>query len=397
MKQIFTIITAILLSSSVMAQTNDSINNKYENAADLLLKSQKGLTLGGYAQVDFNQPFGNDFRSNGNLDVHRLVMLLGYNFNDRLKFVSELEFEHVKEVYVEQAFLQYKINDFINFRGGLMLIPMGIQNEYHEPSTFNGVERTLLDSKIAPTTWREIGFGFTGNIIDASIKYQAYVVNGFNSYDDDGGKLRGSDGLRKGRQKGAESFMSSPNYAAKVEYYGIKGLNLGLAGYFGNTQSSEYDGLMNNDDAGLKSADSTVVGISMIGFDARYQIKALELRAQVYYTTLSNTDQYNAKTGKDLGSEMMGYYVELGYNVFRHLDNVESELVPFVRYEMYNTHHEVENNMVKNDSYNNNVITAGLGWKITPKAALKVDVSMIKSEAADDYMKTFNAGLAVMF
>lgn len=397
MKQLFTILAALLISTVAMSQTETVKENNFQNSADNLLRSQKGLTLGGYGQIDFNQPFGNDYRSNATLDVHRLVMLLGYNFNDRLKFVSELEFEHVKEVYVEQAFLQYKINDFVNFRAGLMLVPMGIQNEYHEPNTFNGVERTLLDSKIAPTTWREIGAGFSGNIIDASLKYQLYVFNGFNGYDENGGKLRGSDGLRKGRQKGADSFMSSPNFAGKVEFYGVKGLNLGLSGYFGKTQSTAYDKLLNSDNAALKSADSTVVNISMVGFDARYQLKALQLRGQFYYTALGNTDQYNAKTGKDLGSAMMGYYVEAGYNVFAHCDKVEDELIPFVRYEMYNTHHEVEDGTVQDDSYNNTVITAGLGWKITPKAALKVDVSLVKSEASDDYSKTFNAGVAVMF
>ena len=98
----------------------------------------------------------------------------------------------------EQAFLQYKINNFINFRGGLILIPMGIINEYHEPVAFYGVERPFVDNNITPTTWREVGFGVNGNILNASLKYQAYLVNGFSSYDGEG-LLRGSDGLRRGR------------------------------------------------------------------------------------------------------------------------------------------------------------------------------------------------------
>ncbi|MBK6964386.1 MAG: hypothetical protein IPH20_10735 [Bacteroidales bacterium] len=77
---------------------------------------------------------------------------------------------------------------------------MGIVNEYHEPTTFNGVERPMVDNKISPTTWREIGFGLSGNIIEASIKYQAYVVNGFNGYNG-AGTLNGKNGLRNGRQK----------------------------------------------------------------------------------------------------------------------------------------------------------------------------------------------------
>jgi hypothetical protein len=112
-----------------------------------------------------------------------------------------------------------------NFKGGLLLIPMGIVNEYHEPTTFNGVERPLIENRITPTTWREIGFGITGTVLPASLKYQAYVVNGFNGYDGDA-NLTGSKGFRSGRQKGAESYISSPSFTGKIEYFGIRGLNM---------------------------------------------------------------------------------------------------------------------------------------------------------------------------
>jgi hypothetical protein len=129
-----------------------------QNASQKLLTTngnQKGLTIGGYAEAHYNRASG----KNAVLDVHRVVLLLGYKFNERTQFITELEFEHVKEVYVEQAFLQYSLTDNINLRAGLMLVPMGIVNEYHEPTTFNGVERPSMDKSIVPTTWREIGLG----------------------------------------------------------------------------------------------------------------------------------------------------------------------------------------------------------------------------------------------
>ena len=49
-----------------------------------------------------------------------------------------------------------------------MLVPMGIVNEYHEPTTFNGVERPSMDKSIVPTTWREIGAGVTGKFDEVS-------------------------------------------------------------------------------------------------------------------------------------------------------------------------------------------------------------------------------------
>ena len=386
---------------SVIAQNTDDTQNVYKNIADNLLVNDSKLVIGGYGEVHFNQALDGSVRNNGKLDVHRIVMLFGYNFNEKTQFVTELEFEHVSEVYVEQAFLQHKINNALNFRGGLMLVPMGIINEYHEPTTFNGVERPLIDNVITPTTWREIGFGITGNILPASLKYQAYVLNGFNGYDG-AAKVNGKDGFRKGRQKGAESYISSPNLTGKIEYYGIRGLNLGVSGYFGNTQSTLYNGLDNNNDAALAKADSSVVGLSMLGVDARYSISGLQLTGQFYYAGISNSEQYNqftaASNGKlnDVGSAMIGYYVEAGYNVLRSV-NTDLGLVPFVRYEFLDTHQSVENSITKNLAYEKTAITTGLTLALAKGAVVKTDLQFLKNAATDTYTTTFNAGIGIMF
>jgi hypothetical protein len=229
------ILTTILFLATVsflMAQPDSIHTNLYINSAEKMLMTNGNLKIGGYGEVHYNQPVSPDIRKNGTLDVHRIIMMLGYQFNDKVQFVSELEFEHVSEVYVEQAFLQYKLSNSVNFRGGLILTPMGIINEYHEPTTFNGVERPQIDNAISPSTWREIGFGITGVILPVSLRYQAYLMNGFNSFDGQA-RIGGASGLRGGRQKGVESYISSPNFSGKVEYFGIRGLNLGLSGYFG--------------------------------------------------------------------------------------------------------------------------------------------------------------------
>lgn len=401
MKNALLLLTLFIAALAVTAQTEEEQNNLYLNSAERLLATDGNLTIGGYGEVHYNQPLKSDEYNNGKLDVHRVIMLLGYSFSSRTQFITEIEFEHVKEVYIEQAFLQHRLNNFINFRGGLVLIPMGIVNEYHEPTTFNGVERPLVDKVIAPTTWREIGFGFTGNIFPAALKYQAYLVNGFNGYNGSA-KLNGKSGYRSGRQKGAESYISSPNFAGKVEYYGILGLNVGLSGYFGNTQSTLYNGIDKDNQAAVAMADSSVVGISMLGLDARYTKGGLQLRGQYYLANNSNTAEYNHFTAtngsvNDLGSTMTGYYVEAGYNVFRPLGGVSQELIPFVRFEGYNTHKSVDSYLEKNPNYNQTVVTTGLTWKLAQGAVMKVDMQFQKAENESEYSKTFNAGFGVFF
>lgn len=380
MNRVSLILAVMLISLVGFSQENS--NENYKNAGQKMLgvNISEGLTIGGYAQIDYNEPDGS---KPGKLDVHRMVLLFGYKFNEKVSFVSEIEYEHVKEVYVEQAYIKYKASENINVLAGLMLVPMGIINEFHEPTTFYGVERPNVDSKIVPTTWRELGVGVSGRIDNASLKYQAYLFNGFKSYVEGAGALRGSDGLRKGRQKGAESVVSSPNFSAKLDYYGINGLRVGVSGYFGKTQTDDT------------AVEGSTVGVSMIGLDARYKYNNLELRGQYINTTLSDTEAYNTLTGKDLGSKMNGYYGEVAYNF--DLKGVE-RLTPFVRYENYNTQAETEGGLVANKAYDIYEIIFGLNYKVAEGAAFKVDYQLASNAVrGSDKSTQFNAGIAIWF
>jgi len=121
----------LILFLSVFSFTSLTAQEKTEvlkNSSEKMIENESKLTIGGYAQMDFNQPVGDGVYHNGTLDVHRMVLLFGYKFSDRAQFISEIEAEHVNEFFVEQAFLNYKILPWLNFRGGLLLIPMGIIN-----------------------------------------------------------------------------------------------------------------------------------------------------------------------------------------------------------------------------------------------------------------------------
>jgi hypothetical protein len=394
-------ITLLFIALFVATVLNAQNENAPANTAGKMLDSDKKLSIGGYGQLDYNQPLEKDVYRNGIMDVHRMVLLFGYKFNDRTNFVTEIEFEHVNEAYVEQAFLNYKINKWLNFRGGLMPIPMGITNEYHEPTTFNGVNRTLVDTKIIPTTWRELGAGFTGSFNEISLKYQAYMVNGFNGYNGTA-QINGNDAFRKARQKGIKSYISSPNLTAKVDYYGIRSLNIGGSLYAGNTQSTLFNGISRSDEALISRADSSVLKMTMTALDAKYTHHGLQLKGQLVYAALNNTEAYNtfaknANTNKGIGSAMLGYYIELGYNVFRQTKIAESELIPFIRYEKYNTQQKTDGVTIRNDLYNNTLIVTGLGWKINRGAIVKADVEFLKNAASDKYAKSLNVGIGVWF
>jgi hypothetical protein len=91
-------------------------------------------------------------------DFHRFVLLFGHSFSDRIKFWSEFELEHsfvegteeAGEIALEQAYVDFLVKPWFNLRGGMILPPVGIVNERHEPPSFNGVERPFVETIIIP-------------------------------------------------------------------------------------------------------------------------------------------------------------------------------------------------------------------------------------------------------
>ena len=386
MKKITIIFIALISAFSFSQTAPDSLRvnpQNQNNAAQNILtsNSDKKLTIGGYGEVQYVQPEGQD----GELNLERMVLFLGYKFNDRVQFVTEIEIEDAKEVETEQAFLQYNLNSNMNLRGGLMLVPMGIVNEYHEPTTFNGVIRPSMDHDIVPTTWREIGVGVSGKFDEVSLRYQAYIFNGFLSVNDEGEPLGGASGLRSGRQEGVKAVVGTPSFSAKLDYYGIQGLRLGFSGYFGRSQAED----------GMEDVDGADVGISMLGFDARYAIQRFTARGQFIHAGLSDTAAYNSLYNSDLGSALQGWYLEAAYNLLPLTK--QQQLFAFARYEDYNTQASVDSGLIKNDSYDRNDWTFGLSYHIAQGAVVKADYQIKDDASSADLPNQLNFGIGFWF
>ena len=356
----------------------------------------KQFSIGSYGEGHYNQKIAEGTFQNGKVDLHRVIMFMGYKFNSKLQFFTEIEFEHVKEVYVEQAFMNYSFNSLLNFKAGIILIPLGYINEFHEPTLFNGVERPNVDKYVIPSTWREMGVGFHGLIKKANLKYQLYLVNGFNGYDGTS-KLSGENGLRSARQKGAEATFRTPALVGKLTFYGLNGLRLGVSSYYGTTESSLYGGLDKSDAALISEADSSRVGVSMLAINANYKIGGLQLRGEGILTSLSNTYQYNVFTASNVGSQIMGYYGELSYSQKLSKSKIYPLLIPFVRFENYNTHYNTAGDLTVNDSYNREELTVGTGFQLTAGTVFKADFQWVKTTANPRPYNVFNLGFGYWF
>ena len=385
-------LTVAAFSSKAQTYTDSTIDM---SAKRVQWAGIQQFAIGSYGEAHYNQVIDGSTRNNGTADLHRVITYLGYRFNKNLQFFSEIEFEHADEIYVEQAFLNYHFNDKLNLKAGQILIPMGYVNEFHEPTLFNGVERPNVAKYITPSTWRELGFGFHGLLKKASLKYQAYAVNSFLGYDG-GANVSGKNGLRSARQGGHKSVFRTPSFVGKVSYYGVKGLLVEASAYVGQTESSLNNGLDLSDNNSVSVADSTILGVSMMGLNFTYNIKKLQLRGVANYTTLSNTQQYNTFTSSNVANVIFGYYGELAYEFDLKKDDY-LKLIPFVRYENYNTHHGVDVSLTKNDAYNREEITIGAGLKLAPGVIIKSDFQLVGNASQNDFTNVLNIGFGYWF
>ena len=69
---------------------------------------------------------------------------------------------------------------------------------------------------------------------------------------------------------------------------------------------------------------------------------AFQARGQYTFADLENTDEYNAKTSSDVGSKLLGYYIEAGYNLLeggkqaRHTDITKKKISNGRKIPLYN-------------------------------------------------------------
>lgn len=197
--------------------------------ADAAQSAPSKVHFGAYGEMHYQNLSADDPSFDvEELDFHRFVLYTGYDFSDRIRFVSELEVEHAiagdgeaGEVELEQAYLEFDINDRLTARGGVILVPAGIINETHEPTTFYGVERNDVEGVIIPSTWWAGGAAVSLRFAPG-LQWDLMVHEGLKVPVIDGNAFA----VRSGRQKTSEATASDLAYTTRLRYTGVSGLEL---------------------------------------------------------------------------------------------------------------------------------------------------------------------------
>ena len=355
-------------------------------AASKVYQVTQGISIGGYGEVLYEnyaaeREDGVAAASLDVMDALRGIVYFGYKFDDRLLFNSEVEIEHADEAYLEFAYLDYQLTESIGVRAGLLLAPLGLVNELHEPPVFLDAKRSLTESRIIPTTWRENGIGLFGS--SEEIAWRVYVMNSLNGAAFNGGGLRG------GRQKGSQALAESIGVAGRVDWIGMPGLLFGVSGYFGGTAQ------------GREITPGTPVDANLLLWDvhADYEAYGFDLRALVARATLDEAaelNQLNALAGNaGVGDEMLGWYVEGGYDVLSRMDT-EHQLLPFGRYEQADTQSSVASGFAASPANELRSVSLGIAWKPSPQVVAKVARQLLHNEA-DTGLSQWNVQLGWLF
>lgn len=312
----------------------------------------QGLSIGGYGEGVYTNQAG----SGDQFDLLRAVLYFGYKFNDEWVFNSEIEIEHADEVFVEFAYVDRLIDEAVNARIGLVLIPMGFLSELHEPTTYLAVNRPETERRILPSTWRENGIGVYGDA--GPVSYRAYVVNGFDATGFD------ASGLRGGRQKGSQALADDLAFVTRVDWTETPGLLAGGSFYYGGA---------GQDQAGL---GSTPVMIHDLHADWKW--RGLWLRGLYAHAEIDDVTALNNALGfvgnQSVGEELEGKYVEAGYDVLSALaPGSRQSLYPFVRFEWIDTQAEVPSGFASDPANDDDITTFGLHYKPISNLVFKLD------------------------
>jgi hypothetical protein len=358
-------------------------------AGTLSAQDSETTSIGGYGEVHYTNASGPN--TPAQINVRRFVVYLAHSFNEHLAFRSELEVEDAKieggaaggEVAMEQIYLDYLISPAFTLRAGLVLPPVGIVNETHEPPTFNGVDRPLFDHDVLPTTWRELGVGAVGTLPGSSgLSYRVYLLNGL--------KAEGFDavsGVRGGRQEGQNATFANPSFTGRLEWV-RPGLRVGGSFWYG--------GSANQDPAlGTGTFDNAV---GLLSADVRYDVGPLMFRGVVANVSIADAEEINAAFGNNVGSRIAGAYVEGAYNLLSALAPASAQrLNAFLRYEQYDTHADVPAGVIKDESLARRITTFGLSYKPVYNVVFKGDYQLQRTKAELAEGELLSLGIGYQF
>jgi len=352
------------------------------------------ITLSGYGVVNYYKytKYDTDPNIRDKFDAERLNMYLGYIFNDWITFKSEIEFEHGGtgstveldtqeefgeyeqeveaggEVKIEQIHINFAIRPYFNVRAGRMKIHFGLAQDLDRPINYFTAHRQEMENEIIPLGWYEAGVQFHGTFLKR-LKYEVSITNGLDA---SGFSSRGwiKDGYQtRFEMKNGDSFA----FTARLDYkFGKnKYTYVGMSAYLNDAAANRPK----------KDMDDSAY-VTLLEGHITYDEDYLRFNSVVMWGNLENSDvvsRKNATLSNNLGvkrtpvgKNMLGFSFEGGYEVLHFFkEGTKQKLYPFLRYDYYDTMHEVEGNVIRKPRWERSAMMGGINYFPHPQIVLK--------------------------
>ena len=349
-------------------------------AASKVYRAEPGVSFGGYGEFGYQKEHAALARA----DVLRAVLYTGYKFSNRALFNSELEVEDAStevggHVNVEFAYLDYLSHPTASVRAGLLLMPVGLINEQHEPTAYLASRRPLTETVIIPATWSEIGVGIFGD--SGRWSYRGYLTTGLR-----GSQFTGQDGIRAGRQGGGNVVAEDFAAVGRADFHPFEGTMLGASLYSGNTGQGQRTG-----------SDRRIRGhVSLAELHAESHSRGTTLRALWARGTAKDAELLASATDP-VGRSFGGWYVEGGYDLGSlFVTRGDVSVTPYLRYERVDTQRHAAAGFTRNPENDRRIFTAGVAWKPIPQTVFKVDFENVNNAANTGHDRV-NVSLGYIF
>lgn len=171
----------LALATPVTGQVADTTIAQGGIYARPFIGSVASTSIGGYVEGNTNYFVQDGVTEGFSMELRRFNVFLFSQISQRVRFLSELEFEHgTEEIALETALVDFQLSPSLVLRGGIILPPLGFLNQNHDSPRWDWVDRPLVSTDIIPSTLSEVGFGAYGRFASGSLvfSYDAYLTNG---------------------------------------------------------------------------------------------------------------------------------------------------------------------------------------------------------------------------
>lgn len=393
-------------------------------------KVMSRFSIGGYGEAVYTRNFYSDnvYRyskpetykndpSHGRFDIPHAVIYLSYDFGKGWKMSSEIEFEHAGtgqtveqeyeeagewereverggEVELEQFWIEKSFMPQLNVRAGHIIVPVGLTNAHHEPLNFFSVYRSEGEATILPCTWHETGISIWGRAGDW--RYEAQLLAALDAFQ------FSRDNWVQGGSGSPFEFKVANKYgvAGRIDNYSVKGLRMGLSGYYAHTMNNSFP----ND---LRRYDNVKGAVAIGAFDFTYDDHNVIVRGNADYGYLGNAatistikrnlTSNNAPFQKtEVGKNAFSIGLEAGYDIFAHIAKLHADKQKFYvfgRYDFYDSYASGQKESIYEFTKKIRV-AAGINYHPIPQIVIKGEFAQRFLKSAYNNEPSVSIGIA---